>query len=108
MQRGQTGKTRLEEVAGAVNDLTQSKRLLDGKDYLSAIAFRRENDEAIPQVLAPWSVDHQGVLNQVVALQPDPANVRTPLIEIFSAWNSSTMPTFLATCSATSLSFPTA
>lgn len=78
---GTTGKSRLEEVADAVADLTKSARLLDGKDYLNAIAFGREGEEPVPQVLAPWSLDHQGVINQILALQPDPANVRTPLIQ---------------------------
>jgi len=84
--RGQTGKTRLEEVRDAVGDLTQSSRLLDGKDYLSAMAFGREDNAPIPQILAPWSTDHQGVINEIFALQPDPANVVTPLFQqIFAA-----------------------
>ncbi|RMH08518.1 MAG: FHA domain-containing protein [Nitrospirae bacterium] len=78
---GATGRSRLDEAAFAVNDLIRSRRLLEGKDYLSAIAFGRENNKPVPQVLAPWSQDYQDVINQVLLMRPDPANQKTPLIQ---------------------------
>ena len=78
---GQTGSTRLEEVSRIAGDLVQSQILLDGKDYLNAIAFNREDNQPVPAVLENWSPDHQGVINQIIAYSPSPANINTPLIQ---------------------------
>lgn len=75
------GTQRLQQVGEAVGDLTQSGRLLDGKDYLSAIAYDLENSTPEPKVLVPWSIDHQGVINNILGLQPNPAHTKTPLIQ---------------------------
>lgn len=81
---GQTGTTRLEEVRNAVSQLTQNQLLLEGKDWLAAVAFDRENDAPKPVVLAPWDIDHQAVINAFYTYTPNPANILTPLVEQIS------------------------
>lgn len=78
---GSIGTARLNQIRDAVNDLANAQRLLEGKDYLTAIAYNVDNNTPEPAVLAPWSTDHQGVLNSILGLQVNPNHRNTPLIQ---------------------------
>lgn len=78
---GGTGVPRIEEVFNNIDRLTQDGILLEGKDWLAGVAFGRDNDAPTPLLIAPWTVDHQAVLNAFYTYEPNPANVLTPLIE---------------------------
>jgi pSer/pThr/pTyr-binding forkhead associated (FHA) protein len=78
---GQTGVPRLEEVRNVVSQLTQNRVLLEGKDWLSGIAFDRRENAAVPVVIAPWDIDHQAVINAFYGYEVNSANTLTPLIE---------------------------